>query len=277
MTFSLEQMPQVTLNNGQTIPQLGLGVYKVTQKIAEVLVLEAIERGYRRIDTASLYDNEPEVGSAIRRSGLPREELFLTTKIWHDHHGYDDTLEAIDEALDRLKIQYVDMLLIHWPVPRLGKYLETWQAFEEAQKSGRIRGIGVSNFEPVHLQTLIDGSHTVPAINQVELNPGFQQPVVREFNSMHGIATEAWSPLARGRMNEHPTILGLVAKHGKSAAQVVLRWHLQLGNLVIPKTSNPDRLSENIDVFDFELDDSDMAAMLAMDTGIRTGLDPNEF
>jgi 2,5-diketo-D-gluconate reductase A len=277
MSFDPSQMLYATLNNGQQIPRLGLGVYKVEQDIADSLIVKAIETGYRRIDTAAFYDNELEVGAGIRKSGVDREEIFVTTKIWKDGQGKAHTADAIEESLDRLKLGYVDMLLIHWPHPAMDLYRETWEVFTEYLSTGRVRGIGVSNFEPEHLALLADSSDVVPAINQVELNPSFQQPLVRAYNTEHGIHTEAWSPIARGRDNQHPVIVGLTQKHGKTAAQVILRWHLQLGNLVIPKTVNPDRLLENISVFDFELDNDDMAAIAGMDTGVRTGLDPNSW
>ena len=277
MAFSLEQMPLVTLNSGQRIPQLGLGVYKVGQDIADSLVQKAIEVGYRRFDTASLYDNELEVGAAIRKSGLPRSELVVTTKIWNDRHGYESTLEAIDEALDKLNIEYIDLLLIHWPVPSQDKYIETWAAFESALTTGRVQGIGVSNFNVSHLERLLAEGNTVPALNQIELHPALQQDLVRTFDAANGIATEAWSPLARGRMNQDEVLQALAAEHGKSVAQVIIRWHLQLGNLVIPKTSNPDRLAENIDVFDFELSSHDMSRIAALNTNTRTGTNPDDM
>lgn len=277
MTFDPSTMLMATLNNGQQLPRLGLGVYKVQQDIADSLIVKAIETGYRRIDTAAFYDNELEVGAGVRKSGIPREEVFVTTKIWKDGQGRANTADAIEESLDRLKLEYIDMLLIHWPHPSMDLYAETWEVFGEYLATGRVRGIGVSNFEPEHIQRLIDTSDVVPAINQVELNPSFQQPALRAFNTEHGIHTEAWSPIARGRDNEHPTIAGLARKHGKSPAQVILRWHIQLGNLVIPKTVNPDRLLENISIFDFELDQDDMTAIAAMETGVRTGLDPNNW
>jgi len=277
MTFSLEQNPVITLNSGQKIPQLGLGVYKVSQDIADTLMIQAIEAGYRRIDTAALYDNELEVGSGLRKSGIPREELFVTTKIWNDRQGYANALEAIDESLDRLKLDYIDMLLIHWPKPAQDLYVETWRAFEEVLASGRVKGIGVSNFMPAHLDNLLANGSVVPALNQVELNPGFQQPELRAYNAAHGIATEAWSPIGRNKFADNAVMLGIASKHGKSVTQVIIRWHIQLGNLVIPKTSNPDRLVENIDVFDFELSHAEMAAIAALDTGVRYGPSPDEF
>jgi len=277
VNFNPENMLFATLNNGQQIPRLGLGVYKVEQDIADSLIVKAIETGYRRIDTAAFYDNELEVGAGIRKSGVPREEIFVTTKIWKEGQGRANAADAIEESLDRLKIGYVDMLLIHWPHPALDLYRETWEVFTEYLATGRVRGIGVSNFEPEHLDKLLESTDVVPAINQVELNPSFQQPRVRAYDIEHGIHTEAWSPISRGRDNDHPVIVGLSKKHGRSPAQVILRWHIQLGNLVIPKTVNPDRLLENISIFDFELDPEDMAAIAAMDTGVRVGLDPKSW
>lgn len=277
MSFTPDQMPLVTLNNGQKIPQLGLGVYKVGQDIADSLVQRAIDVGYRRFDTAALYDNELEVGSAIRKSGLPRSEIYVTTKIWNDRQGYDNALEAIDEALDRLNIEYIDMLLIHWPVPSQDKYVETWKAFEMALGTGRIQGIGVSNFNVGHLEKLLANAEVPPALNQIEMHPALQQDLVRTFDAVNGIATEAWSPLARGRMNDEPVLARLATEHGKSVAQVIIRWHLQLGNLVIPKTSHPDRLAENINVFDFELSANDMDAIAGLNTNSRTGMNPDDM
>lgn len=266
-----------TLNNGHEIPVLGFGSYKVQQDIAENLITMALDAGYRRIDTAALYDNEFEIGAAIRKSSLPREEIYVTTKIWNDRHGFDNALEAIDESLARLNIDYIDMLLIHWPSPAQNKYVETWSALEHALETKKIHGIGVSNFEPNHLEKLLGSSAITPALNQVELHPGFAQKAIREANAAAGIATEAWSPLARGRFNDNELLLGIAAKHGKSVSQVIIRWHIQLGNLVIPKTSNPDRLHENIDVFDFALDTADMESIASLDSGMRTGPNPNEM
>lgn len=277
MSFSAEQNPLIQLNSGQLVPQLGLGVYKVGQDIAVDLVKLAIDLGYRRIDTAALYDNEQEVGAGIRASSIEREEVFVTTKIWNDRHGYDNALEAIDESLARLNIGYVDMMLIHWPNPKLGKFVETWKALEHALESGKVRGIGVSNFHPEHLEPLLEQAKVVPAINQVELHPGLNQAEVRAFNANHGIATEAWSPLARGQKNDAVAILEAAKAHGKTPAQVILRWHIQLGNLVIPKSSNPERLAENLDVFDFELTSAEMAAIDLLEDGQRIGPDPRTF
>jgi 2,5-diketo-D-gluconate reductase A len=277
MTFSLTQNPLIQLHNGQLIPQLGLGVYKVEQDVATHVVRTALDLGYRRVDTAALYDNEQEVGAAIRASGLKREEIYVTTKIWNDRHGFDNALEAIDESLARLNIDYVDMLLIHWPSPKQDKYIETWAALEKSLETGRVRGIGVSNFHPEHLTRLLASASVAPAINQVELHPGFSQAEIRAFDAENFIATEAWSPLARGKMSEAPAILQAAEQHSKTPAQVILRWHIQLGNLVIPKSSNPDRLAENLDVFDFELTATQMQSIDALENGERIGPDPREF
>lgn len=273
----VEQNPKIKLNSGQLIPQVGLGVYKVAGESAEPLIIEAFEAGYRRIDTAAFYGNEPEVGAAVRNSGLAREEIFVTTKIWKDDHGYDRALAAIDQSLGRLDIDYIDMLLIHWPSPALNKFVDTWAAFQKAQELGKIRGIGVSNFQPAHLEQLLAAGGTVPAINQIELHPGLQQADVRGFNAAHGILTEAWSPLARGRFNDSEVITQIMEKHNRSATQVIVRWHVQLGNLVIPKTATASRLQGNISVFDFKLDAQDMAAIATLDSGLRTGPHPEEF
>lgn len=277
MSFDPKNMPQIKLNNEQLIPQLGLGVYKLEAASAADLVSTAIDSGYRRIDTAALYLNEAEVGQGVRQSSVPRQEIYVTTKIWHDHHGYDSALKAIDDSLARLDIDYIDMLLIHWPAPAQDKFVEAWSAFQQAVESGKVRGIGVSNFHSMHLDKLLAAGGTVPALNQVELHPGLQQAELRAYNSAHGIATEAWSPLARGRFNNAAQITKIAAKYGKTPTQVVIRWHIELGNLVIPKTANPERLLENISVFDFNLDAEDMAAIETLESGLRTGPSPEEF
>lgn len=277
MTTNPEQNPKVTLNNGNQLPQLGLGVYKVGQDIGVELVKAAIEVGYRRFDTAALYDNEFEIGAGIRQSGLPREDVFVTTKIWNDRHGFENASEAIDESLARLNIGYVDLLLIHWPCPKKNLFEETWRALENAVETGKVRGIGVSNFNPGHLDQLLSSARIVPAINQIELHPGLQQAELRRYNQSHGIATEAWSPLDRGRFVTNPLLAEIAAKHGKTVTQVIIRWHLDLGNLVIPKTSNPERLKENINVFDFTLDLEDLAKIATLNADERHGPDPEEF
>ncbi len=277
MTFAQNENPMIQLNNGQQIAQLGLGVYKVQQDVAVDVVRLAIDLGYRRIDTAALYDNEQEVGAAVRQCGLDRDQLFVTTKIWNDRQGFAEATEAIDESLARLNIDYVDMLLIHWPAPAQNKFVETWAALEAALQSGKVRGIGVSNFHPEHLQRIIDLGGVIPALNQVELHPGLAQEEIRRFNAANGIATEAWSPLARGKLLEHPLLIELSEKHGKTAAQIMLRWHIELGNLVIPKSTNPDRLKENLDVFDFTLTGDEVKAIEALEDGVRVGPDPRTF
>jgi 2,5-diketo-D-gluconate reductase A len=277
VTFEITQNPLVQLYNGQLIPQLGLGVYKVQQDVAVDVVRTALDLGYRRVDTAALYDNEQEVGAAIRSSGLDREEVFVTTKIWNDRQGYDEALEAIDESLLRLNIEYVDMLLIHWPCPQQNKFVETWAALEKSLETGKVRGIGVSNFHPEHLDKLLASASVVPALNQVELHPGLGQSEIRAYDADKAIATEAWSPLARGQMSAADAITDAAERHSKTVSQVILRWHIQLGNLVIPKSSNPDRLAENLNVFDFELSAAEMAAIDLLESGHRIGPDPRTF
>jgi diketogulonate reductase-like aldo/keto reductase len=266
--------PLLTLNNAVTVPQLGFGVYQVHAAQAEKVVATAIEVGYRSIDTATLYGNEAEVGAAIRASGVPREEFFVTTKLWNTDHGRDRALRAFDRSAGELGLGQLDLYLIHWPQPRLDRYVETWRALGELQREGRVRAIGVSNFGVKNLRRLLDETGVVPAVNQVELHPWLQQTELRAFHAEHGIATEAWSPLARGRLLGERVITALAAKYGKTPAQLVLRWHLQLGTIAIPKSATPSRIRENFDVFDFELADDDLAALSELDNGTRTGLDP---
>ncbi|HWD02403.1 MAG TPA: aldo/keto reductase [Amycolatopsis sp.] len=270
----MAQPPLLTLNNSVSIPQLGFGVYKVRAAQAESVVATAIEAGYRSIDTATLYGNEAEVGAAVRASGLPREELFVTTKVWNDSHGYDATLRAFDRSMAELGLEQLDLYLIHWPQPRLDRYVETWRAVEQLYRDGRVRAIGVSNFGIPQLRRLLDEAEVVPAVNQVELHPWLQQLPLRTFHAEHGIATEAWSPLARGRLLADRAITALAAKYGKSPAQLVLRWHLQQGIIAIPKSVTPSRIRENFAVFDFELAEDDLTALAELDEGRRTGSDP---
>jgi 2,5-diketo-D-gluconate reductase A len=270
-------VPNVTLNNGVTIPQLGFGVFLVPPGETEASVSSALEAGYRHIDTARLYDNEQEVGAAITASGIARDELFVTTKVWNSDHGYDATLAAFDASLKRLGLDHVDLFLIHWPVPSAGRYVETWRAMERIAADGRSRAIGVSNFQAPHLRRLIDETGTVPAVNQVELHPNLIQADLRAFHAEHGIATEAWSPLARGGLLSDPAIGAIAAKHRRTPAQVILRWHLQIGTVVIPKSVTPSRIAENLDVFGFALDAGDIATIEAMDKGARIGPDPDVF
>ncbi|WP_445517862.1 aldo/keto reductase [Streptomyces sp. NEAU-174] len=271
----MTSVPNVTLHTGLEIPQLGFGVFQVEDAQTTGAVRSAIEAGYRSIDTAAIYGNEAGVGRALAESGVPREELFLTTKLWNADQGYDSTLAAFDTSLAKLGTDYVDLYLIHWPTPARDLYLDTWRALEKLLADGRTRAIGVSNFQPAHLARLLDHSGVVPVINQVELHPYLQQGELRAFHAQHNIATEAWSPLAQGALLQDPALTAIARRHGKTPAQVVLRWHLQLGNVVIPKSVTPARIRENIDVFDFTLTPEDIEAIGALDRGQRTGPDPD--
>ncbi|WP_225630734.1 aldo/keto reductase [Streptomyces solaniscabiei] len=270
-------VPTVTLNNGVEIPQLGFGVFQVPDAETTAAVSAALEAGYRSIDTAAIYGNEAGVGRALADSGIARDELFVTTKLWNADQGYDATLKAFDTSLDKLGLDHVDLYLIHWPTPARDLYRESWKAIEKLVADGRIRAAGVSNFQPAHLDRLIAGSDLVPAVNQVELHPGLQQSELRAAHARLGIVTEAWSPLAQGAVLEDEAITTIAARHGKSAAQVVLRWHLQLGNVVIPKSVTPARIRENLDVFDFALTDGEMTAIAGLDRDLRTGPHPDEL
>ncbi|MFD8321104.1 aldo/keto reductase [Kitasatospora purpeofusca] len=270
-------IPTVTLNNGVEIPRLGFGVFQVPDEETTAAVTTALEAGYRSIDTAAIYGNEAGVGRALAASGLPREDLFVTTKLWNADQGYDATLRAFDASLDKLGLEQLDLYLIHWPVPAQDLYLDSWRAVERLAAEGRIRAAGVSNFQPAHLRHLLDHSGLVPAVNQVELHPGLQQAELRAFHAEHGIATEAWSPLAQGAVLDDPAVTAIAARTGRTPAQVVLRWHLQLGNIVIPKSVTPDRIRQNLDVLDFELTDEEMAAVAATDRDLRTGPHPDLF
>ena len=267
-------MRAITLNNNVQMPQIGFGVFQVPPEHTERVVSIALEAGYRSIDTAAAYHNEHGVGRAIAASGLPREEIFVTTKLWNSDHGYERALRAFDASARRLGLDVVDLYLIHWPVPMADRYVETWKALEKLAADGRVRAIGVSNFNPEHLRRLLAETATVPAVNQVELHPLFPQARLRALHAELGIATEAWSPLAQGRVLAHPTITRLAKRHGVTPAQVVLRWHVQLGNIVIPKSVTPQRIRENINVFGFELSAEDLAAVATLDTGRRIGPDP---
>ncbi|MFI6412862.1 aldo/keto reductase [Streptomyces sp. NPDC050585] len=274
---SNSSIPTVTLNNGVEIPQLGFGVFQVPDEETTAAVSSALEAGYRSIDTAAIYGNEAGVGKALAASGIAREDLFVTTKLWNADQGYDAALRAFDDSLAKLGLEYVDMYLIHWPTPARDLYKETWKAIEKLVADGRVRTAGVSNFQPDHLKRLIDGAELVPAVNQVELHPGLQQSQLRSAHAELGIATEAWSPLAQGAVLKDEAITDIAGRHGKSPAQVVLRWHLQLGNIVIPKSVTPERIRQNLDVFDFILTDDEMTAIAGLDRDLRTGPHPDEF
>ncbi|MDQ2698516.1 MAG: aldo/keto reductase [Actinomycetota bacterium] len=276
MPHPLTPAPRLSLDDGATIPQLGYGTYKVPSADATRLCLEAIDVGYRRLDTAALYDNEEGVGRAVREAVVPREELFVTSKVWKDDNGYDPTLHAFDQSMARLGLDVLDLYLIHWPVPSTDRYVDSWRALIRLQEEGRVRSIGVSNFHEHHVQRLIDETGVAPVVNQVELHPWLPQTALREFDEARDIRTEAWSPLARGRVLGTPLLDDLADKHGRTPAQIVLRWHIELGNLVIPKASSPERIRENLDVFDFALDPDDMVAIAALESGERTGRDPDQ-
>jgi 2,5-diketo-D-gluconate reductase A len=268
-------MQVCTLNNGVAMPQLGLGVWQVSDAGAEAAVAHAVEIGYRSVDTATLYGNEAGVGRAVRSSGVPRDDLFVTTKLWNTDHGYDQALRAFDTSLERLGMDYVDLYLIHWPMPAVDRYVDTWKALEKIYADGRARAIGVSNFTVETLGRLLAEAEVVPAVNQVELHPYLQQAELRRAHAEHGIATEAWSPLGKGGDLLDDPVLGEIARqHGRSVAQVALRWNIQRGTVVIPKSVRPERMAENFDVFDFELSPQEMDRISGLDRRGRLGPDP---
>jgi 2,5-diketo-D-gluconate reductase A len=269
--------PLMPLVDGNTMPQLGLGVYKVDNEIAAPLVSHALNNGYRLIDTAAMYENELGVGQGIRDSGVPREEVIVATKFWLDGLGFENTLREFDKSLKLLKLDYLDLYLIHWPAPKRGLlYVDSWRAMEKLKNEGLVRSIGVCNFHTHHIDEILKVAEHKPVLNQVELHPWLTQDALLEYDTSHKIITQAWSPLARGKILEEEMLATLGAKHGKSVAQVVLRWHIQRGVAVIPKSNSKDRITENIKVFDFELSDQEMAAISALNSGFRTGVDPED-
>jgi len=273
----MSTVPSITLDNGVEIPQLGLGVWQVEDSIVTEVVTTAFETGYRHIDTAAIYGNEEGVGRAIAASDIPRDELFITTKLWNSDQGYDSTLKAFDQSLAKLGLEYVDLYLIHWQSLQRDLYVDTWKAFEQLYADKRVRAIGVSNFHEPALRRIFEETTIRPAVNQIELHPALPQDELRAFNAENDIVTQAWSPLASGELLANPVLATIGTKYGKSAAQVMIRWHLQLGNVVIPKTVTRSRIKENFEVFDFRLDNDDMAAIADLETGVRTGGDPDVF
>jgi 2,5-diketo-D-gluconate reductase A len=271
-------VPTLTMNDGRPIPQLGFGVFQVPPEQTTPAVTAALDSGYRLIDTAQGYQNEEGVGEALRRSGLPRDEVFVTTKLTNSEHGTDPALRAFEASLRRLGLEEVDLFLIHWPVPARDLYVQTWQTLAKIRAEGRARSIGVSNFSQAHLDRLRRETGVIPAVNQVELHPRFPQPELRAYHAAHGILTEAWAPIGQGRgLLGDETIARLAARKGRSPAQVVLRWHMQLGNIAIPKSVTPDRIRENFDIFTFTLDEGEMQQLNGLATGERLGPDPDTF
>jgi 2,5-diketo-D-gluconate reductase A len=270
-------VPSLELHDGVEIPQLGFGVFQVPPEDTQATVEEALAAGYRHVDTAAAYRNEAGVGDAIAASGIPREDLFVTTKLWNAEQGFDSALHAFEASLEQLGLERVDLYLIHWPLPAEDLYLETWRAFERIRDEGRARSIGVSNFRVEDLERLRAEAEVLPTVNQIELHPHLQQAELRAWHAEHRVATEAWSPLAQGELLDEETIVTIAAHHERTAAQVILRWHLQLGNVVIPKSVTPERIRENLELFDFELGEDDMAAIARLEAGHRTGPDPATF
>ena len=271
-------VPTLTLNDGHTIPQLGFGVFKVDPDETTRIVTDALEVGYRHIDTAAIYGNEQGVGTALASSGVDRSDLFITTKLWNDKQGTQSAFDAFDASLEKLGLDYVDLYLIHWPAPANGRYVESWKALEKIRESGRARSIGVSNFLVPHLDTLMKDTDIVPVVNQIELHPAHQQPEVTAFGRENGILTEAWGPLGQGKypLFEEQVVTDAAEAHGKSPAQVVIRWHLQTGNILFPKSNSRERIAQNFDVFDFELTHTEVAMITALERAGRVAAHPNE-
>jgi diketogulonate reductase-like aldo/keto reductase len=270
-------VPDLTLLDGVEMPQLGFGVFQIPPEETQERVEEALAVGYRHVDTAAAYRNEAGVGAAIAATGVRREDVFVTTKLWNSAQGYDSTLEAFEKSIGRLGTDHVDLYLIHWPLPSRDLYLDTWRAFEKIKEEGGARAIGVSNFRVEDLERIEAEAEQRPTVNQIELHPRLQQAELRAWHADHDVVTEAWSPLAQGELLEDETIATIAAHNERTPAQVVLRWHLQLGNVVIPKSATPERIRENFELFDFALSEDDMAAIERLDAGERTGPDPATF
>ena len=273
----MADIPNVSLSDGVEIPQLGYGVFQIPPDETQRAVEAALEAGYRHIDTAAAYRNERGVAAGIAASGVPRSEIFITTKLWNTEQGFDSTLAAFDKSIEALDTEQVDLYLIHWPAPSRGLFLDTWRAFERIHAEGGARSIGVSNFRVADLERLAQEAETQPTVNQIELHPLLQQAGLRAWHAEHGIATEAWSPLAQGEVLDDETLMTVAAHHEKTVAQTILRWHLQLGNVVIPKSATPERIRANLDLFDFELGEDEMESIGALDSGRRIGPDPSTF
>jgi 2,5-diketo-D-gluconate reductase A len=277
MSSTTDQVPRISLRGDTQIPQLGFGVFQVPPEDTAEVAGRALQTGYRHIDTAAAYRNEEGVGEAIRASGLGRDEVFVTTKCPNTAHGYDAAREALAGSLERLGLDAVDLYLIHWPIPSKDLYVETWKALVDAQKEGLARSIGVSNFQSDHLRRIVDETGVTPSVNQIELHPRLQQSELRRVHAERGIVTEAWSPLAQGAVLDDPAVTAIAEAHDVTPGQVVIRWHIQLGNVVIPKSVTPERIEQNFDVFGFELSDDEMRAIEKLDAGERTGPDPDTF
>jgi 2,5-diketo-D-gluconate reductase A len=273
----MTSVPTITLNDGVEIPQLGFGVFQVPPEDTKKATLEALEVGYRHIDTAEMYGNEKGVGEAIVESGIPRDEIFVTSKLNNSFHAREDALPAFDATMEALGFETLDLFLIHWPMPAVGDFVDTWRAMEEMKATGRVRSIGVSNFQPAHLQRLFDETSTIPSVNQIEVHPYLTNDDVRAFNREHGIATEAWSPIAQGDVLTDPVITEIAARLDRSSAQVTLRWHIQRGDIVFPKSVTRSRIEENLALFDFELSEADIESITALNRNARRGPDPDEF
>ncbi|MDP9862802.1 MULTISPECIES: aldo/keto reductase [Streptosporangium] len=273
----MTEIPDIRLDNGVEIPQLGFGTYQIEPDKTEEAVRTALDVGYRHIDTAEMYGNEKQVGAAVRASGLDRGDVFVTSKLGNGFHAYDDVLKAFNRSLEDLGSDYLDLFLIHWPLPEIGDYVETWRAMEEIHRSGRAKAVGVSNFQPHHLRRLLEETGTVPAVNQIEAHPYLTQDDVRAFNAEHGIATEAWSPIAQGKVLGDPAITRIAERHGRTPAQVTLRWHVQRGDIVFPKSVRRARMEENLDIFGFELGEDEMGEISRLNRDERVGPDPDTF